>query len=56
MSECVRECVSECVHVSESMSMSPYCSAHDEWLSDFGRGVRGPRPENFKNLGLHGKW
>ena len=27
---CVSECVSACVCVSEDIS--PYCSAHDEWL------------------------
>ena len=30
VSECVSESVSLCVCVSEDMS--PYCSAHDEWL------------------------
>ena len=28
----MRVCVCECVYESVSADMSPYCSAHDEWL------------------------
>ena len=29
---CVCACVRACVRVCVSEDMSPYCSAHDEWL------------------------
>ena len=33
MCVCVRAGVSACVRACVSEDMSPYCSAHDEWLS-----------------------